>query len=186
MSDVAPIGPTGTPSTSMPATTGTNAGQQVAGAQQATSSSQTGSVSTVQSQQSMSMSMSSTVQTLAESYGYAMQMDEVTRSLVVLALLLRLLEMMEGGEDKGQLIAGVAGALGQGQSTSFFLSNTNFQTSLSMSSSSYQMTASEAYAANATTSGQAAGTTPTDIVAPTDTQAGADAGDGGHQLNVIA
>lgn len=138
------------------------------------------SVAVQESHQSMSMSMSSQVQTMVAQYGFGLESDESLRAMVILALLLQMLEAMQGGQDKGMLIAPPLGNGGGG--ATLLMSNASFSASMSMESSSYQMVASEAYASASTNSqtGLAEG------VAPTDTQGTAEAGDGGHQLDVVA
>ncbi len=171
MSDIAPIGSTGTP----PSPSQAPAGGEAVG-QSAAATSTAGATSIQQTHQSMSTSISSQVQMMMGQYGIDMQSDEASRQLVVLMLLVQLLELLEGESEEGQLMVA---PLGQGYGGTFLL----YSASTYMESSSYQMTATQAYASASSSS--AAGAAP-DAVAPADTQGTADAGDGGSQLNVVA
>ncbi len=182
MSDIAPVGPTSsTPPASTQGVGGAAAGQQASSGQSASANSMASSVAVQESHQSMSMSMSSQVETMVAQYGFGLESDESIRAMVILALMLQLLEAMQGGENKGMLIAPPTGNGGGG--ATLLMTSASFSASMSMESSSYQMTASEAYASASTANSQ---TGLPEGVAPTDTQGTAEGGDGGHQLDVVA
>jgi len=175
MSDIAPIGSAGTPPSPSQGVAGGGSGQA------ASSSSSAGATAIQETHQSMSMSVSSQVSMLAAQIGIGGESDQTTRDLVVTILLMMLLELLEGRQSEDQL---KLGALSGGQSGTLLLTSGGMSTSMTMSSSSYQMTAVEAYSSNAAAADGGAGAAQP--ITPTDTDGATNAGDGGHQLNVVA
>ncbi len=192
MSEIAPIGSSGLPATPCQGATGPGSAQAAAGtgaaqgaglSQTTSATSYAGATSIQETYQATSLSASSQINMMMAQFGLDTPSNGLMRELIILALLLKLLEMLEGRKDEGSLLYG---ALGQSQNATLLWSSVGYSASMSMESSSYQMSVSEAYASSSMTAGQASGAVLSDAVAPTDTQGALDAGDAGHQLNVVA
>jgi hypothetical protein len=156
-----------------------------AAADQAGSSNLVASTMSIQeSYQSMSVSVGSRVDAMMAQLGAGMPTDELLRALVLLLLLQQLLEQMNGSQGGGDLLT----ALGQavGQNGQIFLASESYDASFVMESSSYQMTATEVYLSGASLAGGGGDLSGLNVIQPTDAGASMNAGDGGHQLDVVA
>jgi len=186
MSQIAPVGsnlmspqPVQTPPAG--GTESISGGQQAGGS--CTAMARTAMVQ--ESYQSMAVSVASNVELMVAQFGATMPADELLRALIVLLLLQQLLEQITGGEQED---SPTISALGQGGGRGGFLllASQNTSVSVAMESWSYQAMATEAYASTASSAGHVGSSPTLSTVTPTDTGATMNAGDGGHQLDVVA
>jgi hypothetical protein len=134
--------------------------------------------------QSMSVSIGSRVDTLIAQLGTGAPTDEMLRALVLLLLLEQLLRQMNGSQGGSDPLAAL-GNIG-GQDGQISLASSSYDASFIMESSSYQMTATEVYLSGMTSAGPNGDLSGLNVVQPTDAGASMNAGDGGHQLDVVA
>ncbi len=184
MSEIAPVGSQGISSAPSQTEAGTPATQHTNVSGASTASSAASAMSIQETYQSVSMSFSSQVDMVVAQFSNLAGSEELARLLAILILLDRLLELLTGGNEDSQ--SSLADSLGQGQGANAMLYSASYSASFAMTSETYQMSAAEAYASSSTTVGQPDGTVTPDAVAPADAQGSMDAGDGGHQLDVVA
>ncbi len=134
----------------------------------------------------MAISIASNVQSMVAQFAPTMASEDILRTLIILMLLQELLRQQSGGgqQDSNQMLGALAGGLGQG-GMSLVMTDESYSASFSMESTSLELTASQAYQGPSSVAMNGA-TTGLDIVQPTDTGAPMNAGDGGHQLDIVA
>ncbi len=185
MSSISSIGSIGTWMPSVQAPSASTPGGTGAGILSGSSGAYAGLTSVQESYQSTGMSVTTSVQNIVTQFGAALPQDETLRALAVLMLLAQLLDLLSGkNQDGGQAGGGLSNT---GLSAGLLvLTNSGSSMSFVMESSSYHMAAGAAYASSSFSANSMSGLDASGIVSPTDTGAHMNAGDGGHQLDVVA
>jgi hypothetical protein len=170
------------PGMQMPMVTATDGAGAAA---QAASAGTVGSSSVIQeSSLSTGVSVTSSVQTMIAQFAAAIPQDEASRAMAVLLLLAQLLELLTGKkQEEGQTLGGLSN--GNSAAGLLLLSGGSESLSFVSQSSSYEMASTQVYSASSVPATPADGAVTLDVVSPTNTGAAMNAGDGGHQLDVV-